>query len=305
MEITSGGSKMKIRPKHLNKGDTVGIIALSGPVEMEKLQDKIRVLEELDLRVKLGQTIGLAEGYLAGSDTERVEDLHQMIEDPEVKAIFCMSGGYGAARIADQIDYPLLSENPKIFWGFSDATYLHIAFHQYSNIVTFHGPNLPSEMNEQTKKMFYQLFLPFEIHYDETISPLETIIPGSVRGELIGGNLRRMVDTLGTKFEVDTRGKILLLEEVGETLENIDCMLNQLRLSRKLEQASGFAIGSFVGVSREEVFALMNEYLKPYNKPVLAGFEIGHAETNVGIPLGVEVILDADEKALRILPGVE
>lgn len=301
----SGGSKMKIRPNHLNRGDTVGVIALSGPANLEKLTNSIEVLQELGLHVKLGQTIGLKEGYLAGSDRERVEDLHRMIEDPEVRGIFCISGGYGAGRIADKIDYPLLTENPKIFWGFSDVTYLHIAFQQLSNVVTFHGPNLSSEMNAQTKKMFLQLFAPFEIYYDETYSPLETIIPGSVRGEIAGGNLRRIVDTLGTKFELDTRGKILLLEEVGESLENIDSMLNQLRLSRKLSEASGFAIGSFTGVEKEAVLALIKEYLKPYHKPALVGFGIGHAEPNIGIPLGVEAILDADEKVLRLLPGVE
>lgn len=296
---------MNIRPNHLNKGDTVGVVALSSPLEMETLQDKLNVLKEIELNYKLGQTIGLSEGYLAGTDEERVEDLHQMIEDPEVKAIFCVGGGYGAARIADKIDYPLLEENPKIFWGFSDVTYLHIAFQKYSNIVTFHGPNLSGEMDERTKKMFYQLFAPYELYYDETYSSLKTIVSGAVRGEIIGGNLRRIVDTIGTKFEIETKGKILLLEEVGESIENIDSMLNQLKLAGKLSDASGFVIGSFSGVEEEEVLSLFGEYLAPYRKPVLAGFKIGHSTPNIGIPLGVEAILDADEKVLRLLPGVE
>lgn len=295
---------MKIRPKRLQKGDAVGIIALGNPVPLEKLRPQLTLFEEMGLQYKLGQTIGRNGGYLAGSDEERLGDLHQMMENPEVKAIFCASVGYGAARIADRIDYPLLSEHPKIFWGCSDATYLHIAFHRYADVATFHGPALSEELDGRSKKMFYQLFAPYEIYYDETLSPLESISPGAARGEIIGGNLRRITDTLGTKFEIDVHGKILLLEEVDLAIEEMDNMLNRLRLAGKLKEASGFAIGR-MGNGEEEVNALLREYLLPYKKPALAGFYIGHSLPNLGIPLGVEAILDADEKVLRLLPGVE
>lgn len=293
---------MIIRPKHLNKGDTVGVIALSNPMDVESLQNPLSIFHEMGLHYKLGQTIGLSGKYLAGTDEERVQDLHQMIIDPEVKAIFCVTDGYGVARIADQIDYPLLAEHPKIFWGCSDITFLHIAFHKFSNVVTFHGPALSKIADEQSKKMLYQLFAPYEIFYDESLSPLVSIVPGAVRGEIIGGNLRRIVDTLGTKFEIDTLGKILLLEEANLQMEEIDRLLNQLRLAGKLKEASGFAIGS---VGKEDILALFKEYVSPYKKPTVAGFNIGHSTPNIGIPLGVEVILDADEKLLRLLPGVE
>lgn len=304
---------MKIRPNHLQAGDTVGLVALSSPLEMEKLQDKLDILTNLGLNYKLGQTVGLTGDYLAGTDEERLNDLHQMVKDPEIKAIFCLRGGYGAARIVDKIDFPLFEENPKIFWGFSDVTVFHLAISEYANLVTFHGPMLSSvvsdKLSDLSKKMFKQLFSPFEIVYDESISPLHTIVPGVVRGEIIGGNLHRIVGTLGTKFEVDLRGKILLLEEIGESLEKIDGMLNHLRLAGKLKQAEGFAIGSFTkvgeGVTNEDVWNLLEEYLVPYKKPVLAGFEIGHCEPNIGIPLGVEVILDANLKKLHFLPGVQ
>lgn len=304
---------MKIRPNHLQAGDTVGLVALSSPLEMEKLQDKLDILTNLGLNYKLGQTVGLTGDYLAGTDEERLNDLHQMVKDPEIKAIFCLRGGYGAARIVDKIDFPLFEENPKIFWGFSDVTVFHLAISEYANLVTFHGPMLSSvvsdKLSDLSKKMFKQLFSPFEIVYDESISPLHTIVPGVVRGEIIGGNLHRIVGTLGTKFEVDLRGKILLLEEIGESLEKIDGMLNHLRLAGKLKQAEGFAIGSFTkvgeGVTNEDVWKLLEEYLVPFKKPVLAGFEIGHCEPNIGIPLGVEVILDANLKKLHFLPGVQ
>ena len=303
---------MKIRPQRLTDGDTVGVVTLSGPLSMEYLPEKIEFLENLGLKVKIGETVGLTGKYLAGTDEERLNDLHNMIQDPDVKGIFCLKGGYGVARIVDQIDYQLLTENPKIFWGFSDVTYLHTAFQEYSNIVTFHGPMLSSggsnEFTELSKRMFQQLFTPFEIQYDESLSPLKALISGNARGELTGGNLNRLVSTLGTKFEIDTKDKIVLLEDIGESIESIDSMLNQLRLARKLEEAAGFIIGNFTAIpdgTMEEVWSLLVEYLKPFGKPTVAGFMIGHCEPNIGIPLGVDVILDADLKILRILPGVE
>lgn len=303
---------MKIRPQRLKQGDTVGLVALSSPLKMEQLEAKTAFIESLGLQYKLGQTIGLPDGMLAGTDEDRLEDLHAMIRDPEVKGIFCVRGGYGLARIVDQIDYQLLEENPKVIWGFSDVTSLHLAVNEFSNLVTFHGPMLSNgeeAMDALSAKMFQQLFSPLEIQYSEMISPLETISGGVVRGELTGGNLNRIVRTLGTKFEFDAQGKIIVLEDIKEALEHIDGMMNQLRQARKLEQAAGFVIGSFTELGKdetyEEVLDIMREYLIPLNKPVLAGFQIGHCKPNVAIPLGVEAILDADEKVLRILPGVE
>lgn len=304
---------MKIRPKRLNIGDTVGVVALCSPLAMEKLPEKLEFLESLGLRYKLGETVGLTGNYLSGTDEERLNDLHNMIQDPEIKAIFCLRGGYGAARIADRIDYQLLTENPKIFWGFSDVTYFHNAFQEYSNIVTFHGPMLSSvgtsHFSELSKKMFQQLFMPFEIQYDENISSLQTVVSGTARGELTGGNLHRLVSTLGTKFEFDAKGKILLFEDIGESLQKIDGMLNQLRLARKLDEAAGFVIGNFSmledGAQIEDVWNIFEEYLKPLKKPAIAGFMIGHCEPNIALPLGVDAILDADLRVLRVLPGVE
>lgn len=231
-----------------------------------------------------------------------------MVRNPEVKAIFCVKGGYGSARIAEKIDYGLLEENPKIFWGFSDLTYLHCAINEYANLVTFHGPLLMSvrRIDDLSKKMFLQLFSPMEVQYTEDISPLTTIAPGVARGEIIGGNLRRLVNTLGTKFEVCTEGRILLMEELGESIPKIDAMLQQLKQARKLEQLAGVVIGSFTQIEADEaaLFALMQDYFADLGVPVVAGFKIGHDSTNIAIPLGVDAILDAQEKILKIFPGV-
>lgn len=300
--------KLKIRPAKLTQGDTVGVIALSSPLKMEQLPIKLELLERLGLRYKLGKTIAEFDGFLAGSDEERLADLHAMIADEEIQAIFCVRGGYGIGRLLDKIDYQLLQENPKIIWGFSDVTSLHVAVNQFADLVTFHGPMLSESsepLDELSAKMFQQLFTPMEIHYDEGISKLETIVGGVARGELIGGNLNRLVSTLATKFEADLHDKIVVLEDIHESPDRVDGMLNQLRLARKLEQAAGFVIGDFNGVDEEELLKIVSHYLKPLNKPVVAGFKIGHCRPNIGLPLGVEAILDADAKVLRILPGVE
>ncbi|MFJ3389308.1 LD-carboxypeptidase [Lysinibacillus sp. NPDC086135] len=299
---------MKSTVAHLQKGDTVGLVALSSQAQPEKLGDAIAFLEELGLNYIIGDTIQAKHDYLAGSDEERLADFHEMVRNPEVKAIFCVKGGYGSARIAEKIDYGLLEENPKIFWGFSDLTYLHCAINEYANLVTFHGPLLMSvrRIDDLSKKMFLQLFSPMEVQYTEDISPLTTIAPGVARGEIIGGNLRRLVNTLGTKFEVCTEGRILLIEELGESIPKIDAMLQHLKQARKLEQLAGVVIGSFTQTEADEaaLFALMKDYFADLGVPVVAGFKIGHDSTNIAIPLGVDAILDGQEKILKILPGV-
>jgi len=292
----------------LQKGDTVGLVALSSSAQPEKLGEALAFLEDLGLNYIIGDTVHAKHDYLAGSDEERLADFHEMVRNTEVKAIFCVKGGYGSARIAEKIDYGLLEENPKVFWGFSDLTYLHCAINEYANLVTFHGPLLMSvgRIDDLSKKMFLQLFSPMELQYTEDISPLTTIAPGVARGEIIGGNLRRLVNTLGTKFEVRTEGRILLIEELGETIPNIDAMLQQLKQARKLEQLAGVVIGSFTQTEADEaaLLALMQDYFADLGVPIVAGFKMGHDSTNIAIPLGVDAILDAQEKVLKILPGV-
>lgn len=300
--------KLKIRPEKLRKGDKVGVIALSSPLNMNTLPLKLNLLEKLGLQYKLGKTIAAYDGYLAGSDEERVADLHDMIVDENVKAIFCVKGGYGAARILDKVDYQLLAEHPKIIWGFSDVTSLHIAINEYANLVTFHGPMLSNgeqALDSLSEKMFQQLFTPIEIHYDENLSSLKTIVKGVAQGELMGGNLNRIVSTLSTKYEMNFHKKIVIFEDINETIENIDNMFNQLRLARKLEEASGFVIGDFNGVDEEQLLHVVTYYLQPLHKPVLAGFKIGHVTPNIALPLGSEALLDANAKILKVLPGIQ
>jgi muramoyltetrapeptide carboxypeptidase len=307
---------MKIRPQRLQKGDTIGIIAPSSPPNQESLERSLAFLEQLGLKWRFGKNVNNVYGYLAGTDEERLEDLHELFADPTIKGIICAGGGYGSARYTDKIDLQLMQENPKIFWGFSDITFLHTAMGLYSNLVTFHGPMLAScvgkeSFHDLSAKMFQQLFEPMELHYTEAIAPLETITGGVAQGELVGGNLSLLANGIGTKFEVNTKGKLLFIEDVGEEPYRVDGLLNQLRMAGKFEDAAGVVVGDFsdaepkkrnVSLTLDEVF---DYYLGSLGKPVVKGFKIGHCQPHFAIPLGVSAKLDAENRTLTILPGVE
>lgn len=307
---------MRIRPQRLQKGDTIGIIAPSSPPNQENLERSLQFLEQLGLKWKFGKNVKSVHGYLAGTDEQRLQDLHDMFADPTIKGIICAGGGYGSARYTDKIDLQLMNENPKIFWGFSDITFLHTAMGHYSNLVTFHGPMLAScvgkdSFHELSAKMFQQLFNPIELHYTEEISPLETITGGVATGELVGGNLSLLANGIGTKFEIDTKGKLLLIEDVGEEPYRVDGLLNQLRMAGKLNDAVGIVVGDFSDAEpkkRKETLTLeevFDHYLGHLEKPVVKGFKIGHCEPHFAVPLGVSAKLDGDNRTLTILPGVD
>ncbi|WP_353947774.1 LD-carboxypeptidase [Sporolactobacillus sp. Y61] len=304
-----------ILPTHLDEGDTIGIISPAGPPDPENLERALGWLRELGFKVLLGKHTGETLGYLAGPDEHRLSDLHEMFANDRCKAIICSRGGYGTARFADRIDYQLIRSHPKIFWGYSDITFLHTAIRQNTGLVTFHGPMLASDLGLEnvpllSRQLFSQLFEPATLRYDESVSPLQTLCCGSTEGELVGGNLSLLVSSLGTPFEIDTRNKILLIEDTGEAPYRVDGMLNQLRLSGKLAQAAGFIVGNFrietsdeqESVSIEEV---ISSYLLPLDKPALGGFLIGHCQPHFAVPLGTGALLDADRKQLWIQPGVK
>lgn len=306
---------MKLTTKRLKVGDTIGIVAPASPPNQESLTRSFAFLESLGLKWKLGKHVNDVNGYLAGTDDGRLADLEEMFADPEIAGIICAGGGYGSARFADRLDYQLIQENPKVFWGFSDITFLHTAIANYTDLVTFHGPMLASCVGKETfhelsAKMFRQLFEPMELHYSEAISPLETLSPGSSSGELTGGNLSLLASGIGTKFEINTKGKLLLIEDVGEEPYRVDNLLNQLRLAGKFSDAAGIVIGDFAKAEpKKETSLTLDEVLRHYTadlgKPVVSGFKIGHCEPHFAVPLGSNARLDADQKTLTILPGVE
>jgi muramoyltetrapeptide carboxypeptidase len=309
-----------VKPLALKVGDTVGLITPSSYIfDLWDLETVPPRLASLGLKCKFGRNVRARRGYLAGSDDERLADLHAMFADPEVAAVFCLGGGYGTERLLDRIDYGLIRKNPKIFLGLSDITGLHLAFGKMARLVTFHGPVAMSKLAPWTLGYLQKaLFAPEPIgpidNPPETDPlspefPRHTVVPGRARGQTVGGNLTLISTTMGTPYEVDTKGKILLLEDTGEAPYRVDRMLVQLALAGKLADAAGIVWGtctecepsrsSFeINLSMSE---LLDDLLGNLGKPVLAGLVFGHTKEKATIPLGVEAELDATAKTFAIV----
>lgn len=305
-----------LKPQRLQIGDTIGVIAPAGPPKLENLQNGISVLKNMGLHVKLGANINKVHGYLAGTDEERLSDFHNMVGDPTVKAIIFARGGYGTPRITPNIDYQLIKDNPKIIWGYSDITYLHTAIHQATGLVTFHGSMVASDMGKEdfhslSLKLFYQLFEPTTLIYSEIASHLQVLHHGKATAPIVGGNLSLLASGIGTPYEINTAGKLLLIEDVDEVPYKVDGMLNQLKLAGKLTDAAGILIGDFANAEPkkakptlplEQVF---RDYFKNLMIPVMAGFKIGHCQPHFAIPLGTNATMSTYDKLVKIDPGVQ
>ncbi|MCM3121702.1 MULTISPECIES: LD-carboxypeptidase [unclassified Mesobacillus] len=305
---------MAIKPNRLNKGDTVAVIAPASPPNKENLKRGLAFIAELGLNYKLGKSLYEEYGYLAGDDHARLEDLHEMFLDDEVNAIICAGGGYGTARIASSIDYKLIEKHPKIFWGYSDITFLHTAIRQKTGLITFHGPMLASDIGKEgahplSKETFRQLFQPAELRYGLDLSQIEELVRGAAEGPLVGGNLSLLSSSMGTPFEIDTKGKILLIEDINEEPRAVDRMLNQLYMAGKLQEATGIILGDFNNCVPERDLSLsldevIEHYIKLAGRPALKGFKMGHCAPHIGVPLGAAARMDTETKHLFVESGI-
>jgi len=301
----------KMKPDALKVGDTVGLVAPASWPNVENAKRGIEWFEQKGLRVVVGESLTRMHGYLGGTDQERVNELHAMFADPNIKAIFSVCGGYGTGRIIERLDYELIRSNPKIIWGFSDLTFLLNAIYQQTGLITFHGPMIasgfgrPDEPHPLTAASFEQLFTgetPFV--YDERISSLYTITDGEASGEIVGGNLSLLASMVGTPYDIDTAGKLLLIEEIEEDIYRIDRMLNQLRMAGKFEAAAGVIFGDFnncTSGTRKETLSLtqvFHDHVGPSGKPALGGFRMGHCSPNIAVPIGAVARLDTAAKTL-------
>lgn len=302
-----------IKPKKLKLGDTIGIVAPGSPTTEEKVEKAYEKLKEMGFKVKLGKSCYSKYGYLAGRDELRAEDLNSMFRDTEVDGIICLRGGYGTIRILELLDYNLIRANPKVFVGYSDITVIHIAINQISNLVTFHGPMAASDLAGDISKFSLESLFNSILHEDfdgnlkNPTEELITINGGVAEGQIIGGNLSLIASTIGTPYEIDTKGKILFIEEIGEEPYRIDRMLNQLKLSNKLQEAEGIILGNFSNCMPEDpdmsltLEEVIDDLIRPLNKPTLYNLQAGHCDPNITIPFGVRVRLNADRKEIVVL----
>ena len=219
---------------------------------MSLVENGVKYIESLGYRTILGKNVGKLRGYLAGTDEERVEDIHQMFSDKNVKAIFCLRGGYGAFRLLDKIDYKLIQKNPKIFVGFSEITALQMAFLHKANLITFAGPmvvsNFSAEISSYTEENFWRTITStskpgrIQIIANQQFSKINI---GETTGQLIGGNLSVFSALIGTGYLPELKNKILFLEEIDEPPYKIDRMFNQLKLNKIFKKLNGIILGSF------------------------------------------------------------
>ncbi len=304
-----------LRPKPLEPGDVIGLVAPSSPFPRESLDRGIRFLEAHGFRVRVAPAVfARHRAYLAGSDIQRAQLLMDVVTDPEVRAVMAIRGGYGSLRILGLLQSDAIRHNPKIFLGYSDATALLLYLLDHCGLVPFHGP-LVVEMGEPMSRQTEQ-WLINALTWKKPLGsvPLKDALwikRGSASGPLVGGNLSVICSSLGTPWEIRTQGRLLFLEECGEKPFRVDRMLTQLRLAGKLDQSVGLLFGRFlpepsapVSETRsytEEVIEIILEVTNDFEGPVLVGLPVGHGvDENITLPLGVEASLDADNAVLTI-----
>ncbi len=312
-----------LKPAALNEGDTVGLVTPASPL-FEFHQTIIEVTEKLQnlgYRVKLGKNIDKKWGYLAGTIEQRVEDLHEMFKDDQVKAIMTIRGGYGSAQLLPHLNYELIKKHPKILIGYSDITSLLLGIHAQTGLVTFHGPVAVSTFTDYTtrhmKRVLSSTQAPIEIEdapYEEnlqTSNRIWTYRGGIAEGRLIGGNLTLFQSLLDTPYEPNTEGAIIFFEEVGEEPYDLDRMLNQLKMAGKFDHCKGVIFDKMPSVKPAKYDPAFNNTLsieeiidlifKDFKFPVCLGFSLGHIKNKPTMPLGVLARLDADAGHLTLL----
>jgi len=319
-------------PRGLSPGDTVMMVAPAGSLNKPRVILAKQRLEELGFEVVLPETIFRKAGYLAGSDQQRVDELNHAFANKNVDAIFPGTGGYGATRIVDSLDYELIKENPKVLIGFSDITALHIAIHQRTGLVTFHSPNPQWGLGSKERlapiadRLFWRAILVSKYpaasfvdkgkkgyaigieSSDGGVMAPTTVVSGVARGRIVGGNLSVIHALMGTPNEIETVGKILFLEDVGEAPYRVDRMLQTMKSAGKLDELAGVILGAFTRRDSEDTrgeITTMDQVLRSFfagaEYPVLADFPVGHQRNNVTLPIGVTAELDADTKRLILL----
>ena len=310
-----------VRPARLKKGDTVALVAPAGVTyESDYLRMAQESLQALGLKPKVGQHVLSRFGYLAGNDEHRAADINNAFADKEVKAIFCLRGGWGAARLLPFVDFEVIADNPKIFMGYSDITTLLNAIYARTGLVTFHGPNGGSPWHDfSVTKMRQILFdadtITMNPHpkKDGTLTyrsnRIQTIVPGTTKGPLVGGNLTLVTNLLGTPYFPNVDGHLLLLEEIGEYVYRCDRMLTQLGNAGVLDRVAGVVLGSFTDCTVEPSggygnFSLMDIFEHHFghrNKPTYFGALFGHLPEKYTLPLGINAEIDADSGTTKLL----
>lgn len=294
-----------IRPPALQKNDTVGILSTARNISAAEIQPAIEWLSTLGLKVKLGKSIGLKHHQFAGTDAQRAADFQQMLDDPDIKAIWCARGGYGTVRIIDRLDFSTFKKHSKWIVGYSDVTVLHNHLHVlgYESLHAQMAQGI-DEKSEAARTSLKKALFGESISYAMPFSIKNR--KGEAQGEIIGGNLSILYSLLGSPSSVSTKGKILFLEDLDEYLYHIDRMMQNLKRNGYFEQLSGLVVGGMsdmrdntkaFGFSADRPFGktaeeIILETVAPYDFPVCFDFPAGHIHDNRTLILGREMALE-------------
>ncbi len=310
-----------LKPARLKSGSVVGIVSPAGATfvrqDLDVAQDAVR---GLGLVPRLAPHLLDRYGYLAGQDRDRAADINQFFADSQVAAILPIRGGWGSSRILPYLDYELIRKHPKIIVGFSDITSLILGITARTNLVTFHGPNgLTSWNPAQTEYFRRVLFAAERVQFQNLKDPddanrlmqvkyrMQTINPGRVRGRLIGGNLSVLSAIVGSPYLPDMRGAILFLEDTNENIYRLDRMMTQLKLAGIFDKLAGFIFGQCSDCSPDADYGSLTleevvwNHIQPSRIPAWYGAAIGHIDTILTLPVGLDVEIDAKAGTIRML----
>ncbi len=292
-----------ISPQYLKKGDSIGVVSTARKISKDEISTAVRIFEKWGLKVELGQNLFNEYHQFAGTDTERLTDLQQMLNNQEIKTVICARGGYGTVRIIDKIDFSVFNKYPKWIAGFSDVTVLHSHIHTNYDIETIHSA-MPVNFNDiaedsQSILTLKKALFGEDLLYNIKSHPFNR--KGEATGLLIGGNLSILYSLLGSVSDIDTRGKILLIEDLDEYLYHIDRMMINLKRNGKLKDLAGLIVGSMSEMNDNTVpygqtaYEIIREYVEEYDFPLCFGFPAGHIKGNSAMIFGRKTRLDIEE----------
>jgi muramoyltetrapeptide carboxypeptidase len=296
-------------PSYLKAGSVIGITCPSGFVSHDRVKYAIEILQRRGYNVKIGTTVGTEHFYFSGTDAQRLADLQQMMDDPQIEAILMGRGGYGMSRIIDALDFTAFKQKPKWVCGFSDITVLHNHIQAQLQLPTLHSPMCGAFKPETEQLNYLQTF--FSALQGNAVSynvpPSSFNRTGAAEGILTGGNLAILAHLTGSASEVDTAGKILFIEDVGEYLYNIDRMLLNLKRAGKLDRIKALIVGGFTDLQDTErpfgqtVEEIIRDKVKEYSYPICFNFPCGHQEINHTLRLGMAHSLKVDENGAQLI----
>lgn len=307
-----------IKPKALKKADKIGLICPSSrPSSPAAIKRSVRLVEEMGFLPVVGKQVLNTHGYMAGSDDERLEDIHNFIKDDSIAGIFCVTGGYGSLRLLADLDYKSISKHPKVFVGCDDNTSLLLAIFAKTGLITFHGPNL-DQLNAKysydrlyeavTNRKTMQSISVQDVNEDSLVADFVfSPFAGNASGKILGGNLTAMLSLLGTPFEPDFTGSILFLEDRDERNDFLDRWFTTLCVSGIIKKSAAITFGEFVNCTAKDQFNLLSledlfgDRLMAMKKPSCFGLPLGQGKKSATVPLGALVQFDAANGKIEFL----